>query len=291
MSSLLHCEFDRVPTEVLLHRFMFLFRSTQQSLRPYIQCLTQRDLTIPNCRIHINATCLERFGSDPHVHEHCRRRLWDNRKEYWKPVIERNVRRQSAFDRYQMCMEKQRAVLDTHCLQSLKEVCERSPLRVTKTVRLNMDTAGMLLEKVENLRFLHLIRDPRAVTLSRRTQSTYRGIYGNTLAKEALLYCRGVVTDLLKRPAVLESHPGTIKELIYEDFAKNPTQKLEEIYEFLNEGIPRQVQRWFHDNTDGKRKNSSAIAERWITKMSYENVLKINRNCQDLYTMIDYEWA
>ena len=290
IASLLRCDFERVPTEVLLHRFMFLFRSTQHSLHPYIQCLRENDLSIPNCRIHINTTCLERFGSDPHVHTHCRTHLWDNRAQYWIPKLERNIRKQTSFDRYQLCMERQRQTLNSKCLPRLREVCEASPLRVTKTVRLNMDAAVLLLDRVENLRFLHLIRDPRAVALSRRSQLTYRGIYGDTPEKEALLYCRGVVTDLQKRPHVLEKHPGTIKELIYEEFAHNPQAKLEEIYEFLKEEIPEQVRRWFIENTDSRQKNSTHIAERWMSKMTYENVVKINRNCRQLYEMVKYSW-
>ena len=292
LTSLLYCEFDKVPTEVLIHRFMFLFKSQQHRLSPYVTCLDRRNLTIPNCRHHIESTCPERFGQDMETEEFCRRQLWDKRANPQTPFIERDVTKRTSFDKYQTCMNRQRQVLEQHCLPSLQDVCDNARIRTTKTVRLNMATAMLLLRQVRNLRVIHLIRDPRAVVLSRTSQATYHGHYsGKELHKEALLYCRGVTRDVLVRHELLDAFPGSLYELNYEDFTHQPQRHVQEIYRFLDETIPASVENWLAKNTGGEVKNSTAIAEKWKDKMKYIDVIKINEVCQNMYAALNNKYS
>ena len=288
ITSLLHCDFKKVPTEVLIHRFMFLFKSQQHRLSPYVKCLASYNITIESCRHHIERVCPERFGEDMEREDYCRYMLWDQRSEY-KPYISTD---DTLFDRYQTCMERQRSILVVKCLPKLKSVCESSEIRTTKTVRLNMETARLLLRQVRNLRLIHLVRDPRAVVLSRTTQQTYHARWsGQSLDKEALLYCRGVVKDVLVRNELQREFPGSLYELIYEQFASHPQQNVESIYSFMNETIPESVTRWLVVNTGGEVKNSSAIAEKWKDKLRYIEVMKINSVCDKMFSIMTHKWG
>lgn len=48
-----------------------------------------------------------------------------------------------------------------------KENCENSTFRIVKVVRLSMDWMEILLKKFPQLMVVHLVRDPRAIQVSR----------------------------------------------------------------------------------------------------------------------------
>ena len=91
-----------------------------------------------------------------------------------------------AFKNYSTCMQIVREKAKP-CEQMLGEFCKKADFRATKTVRATMDVVETLLERNPNLRVIHLIRDPRAVMVSRSEfYDTGRSMYAQgDIAKEA----------------------------------------------------------------------------------------------------------
>lgn len=98
--------------------------------------------------------------------EYCMDVLWKQKRARVKDV--------KAFAAYKGCMRDLRYKLEA-CIPLIKSPCKTLNVRATKTVRLNMETAEYMFKQFTNFRVVHLIRDPRAVALSRiKGDPTYR---------------------------------------------------------------------------------------------------------------------
>ncbi|KAK2151944.1 hypothetical protein LSH36_345g03096, partial [Paralvinella palmiformis] len=61
------------------------------------------------------------------------------------------------FTSYLYCLERYRDKVDL-CITKLNDSCQGSSIRSTKTVRTTMASVEYLIEKVPNLKVIHLVR-------------------------------------------------------------------------------------------------------------------------------------
>ena len=138
----------------------------------------------------------------------------------------------------------------------------------------------MLLNKYPNLRVIHLVRDPRAVALSRMKLFSSRGIYsGNDTIKEAKLYCRTVIRDINVIRTLDQSLSDRIMLVIYDKFVKNPVTFSENIYDFIGSRLPNITR----DFMKGKTRDKT---QEWQIKLSPENINGINTECAEFFKTI-----
>jgi len=70
--------------------------------------------------------------------------------------------------------------VEKRCVSLLRSDCSSRPVRAVKSVRATMDSMEPLLRTLPNFRIIHLIRDPRAVALSRiEFDASARGQFSN----------------------------------------------------------------------------------------------------------------
>lgn len=166
------------------------------------------------------------------------------------------------------------------------EACrERSHVAI-KTVRVPEvnDLRALVEDPRLNLKVIQLVRDPRGILASRSetfrdTYRLWRLWYGtgrkpyNLDVTQLTTVCEDFsnsVSTGLTRPSWLK---GKYMLVRYEDLARNPMKKTEEIYGFLGIPLDSHVARWIQNNTQGdpalgKHKygtvrNSAATAEKW----------------------------
>jgi hypothetical protein len=181
--------------------------------------------------------------------------------------------------------------------------CETARLWATKTVRGTMEELDEMMEINPNMRIIHLIRDPRAVVVSRSTNYSFRGIYsgdihgrkvlgGGNKVHEAHIYCGTVVKDILHRHELESAYPGRIIQVIYDDFAQNPVHYAQAVYKFLDEDIPKELGAWIRNNTQGRRsdQNAKIRMNAWKSKITYIEGENILHECEQFYKLLNYKW-
>ncbi|KAM8969625.1 carbohydrate sulfotransferase 1-like isoform 1-T4 [Sarcophilus harrisii] len=183
-----------------------------------------------------------------------------------------------------------------------------------KTVRVPevSDLRALVEDPRLNLKVIQLVRDPRGILASR--SETFRDTYRlwriwdgtgrrpyNLDVSQLTTVCedfRNSVATGLTRPAWLKGRYMLVR---YEDLARNPRKKTEEIYGFLGIPLDGHVERWIHNNTRGDRaaakhkygtlRNSAATAEKWRFRLSYDIVAFAQNACRQVLAQLGYRAA
>ncbi|KAG8564709.1 hypothetical protein GDO81_016558 [Engystomops pustulosus] len=192
------------------------------------------------------------------------------------------------------------------------ESCKEHRHVAIKTVRVSEvnDLRALVEDPRLNLKVIQLVRDPRAIITSRTIAfvDEYRswGIWKTTGRRPKNLdvtqltpicedYFHSVSTGL-SRPPWLK---GRYMLLRYEDLARNPMKKVEEIYDFVGIPLDANVQRWILNNTKadesspkeiyGTSRNSSTTAEAWRLTLPYDIVEFIQKTCPQVMVQLGYK--
>jgi len=160
-----------------------------------------------------------------------------------------------------------------------------------------------LLSRLPNLRVIHLMRDPRGVTLSRfnlnaSVRSLYAGAINGTdiMIREAEVYCRAVADDLVVRAKLELRYPGRILGVSYDYLVTDLERYVGKIYRFLD--LPQVGVRSACNamrvkvtpgGTNGTKKISS-LANNWRTALNYDVRLRILSVCKDFFDLSEFEW-
>ncbi|OCT81956.1 carbohydrate sulfotransferase 1 [Xenopus laevis] len=192
------------------------------------------------------------------------------------------------------------------------EACKDHGHMAIKTVRVPEvnDLRALIEDPRLNLKVIQLVRDPRGILASR--SETFRDTYRlwriwratgrkpyNLDVSQLTMVCEDFINSIstgFSRPPWLK---GRYMLLRYEDVARNPMKKMEEIYDFV--GIPSDgnVERWILNNTRGDLssarhkygtvRNSAATAESWRLTLSYDIVEFTQNACGDVLTQLGYK--
>jgi len=148
------------------------------------------------------------------------------------------------------------------------------------------------------LQLLHLIRDPRGVSLSRKSDASFRSVNseytlnGNSyydIVREAALYCDSVLFDLHIRQRLEQRYPDRVQQIVFEQFVQDPVQSTQNIYKFLGEDIPVPVTNWLRIHTT----RSQSIAVKWQHAMNGTDVwhqIYEHPMCRQLYARMVDTW-
>ncbi|XP_072048638.1 carbohydrate sulfotransferase 1-like [Amphiura filiformis] len=194
----------------------------------------------------------------------------------------------------------------------------------TKTIRATLKDVVQFLEntdRLENVKIIQYVRDPRGVANSRRMVHGGRAavmafesyVRGESKLRPQLKslgmltqigrkgsineYCDRLHNDIqlaLLQPNLLENRYKLIR---YEDLAANPKRIAKEIYSFLGLQTPEAVIKWLDDNTNAShhgynnmelRKNSVETASKWRHYMKWEEVQQVQALCADVMELLGY---
>ena len=214
-------------------------------------------------------------------------------------------RKSAKFYKYQACIFRYKLRHDDNvtdnavdlCERYLNNPCQRSKLRVIKSIRLFVAEAVPLVRYDHSMKLIYYIRDPRGILLSRFLLSK-RPLSDIPLAKVeemAAFLCSKMRTDLAVAQRLKELRKDQIILIRYEDLAISPVHTVKELYNFLKIELPEEVVSWIKYTThaqksDGsigtRRSNSTAVATRWKTELLGIHLAIIGRHCVDVIDQI-----
>ncbi|XP_063791821.1 carbohydrate sulfotransferase 6-like [Pseudophryne corroboree] len=193
----------------------------------------------------------------------------------------------------------------------MAEICRTYSHVVMKTVRI-LDLSVLLplfRDPALDLRILHLVRDPRAVALSRKSFSLRiedkivlkneinLTITNITTSKVMEKICKSQVA-INKLARTSQTLRGRYMAIRHEDLTSKPVQSLEQIYKFSGLPLTKELKEWIYNVTheEIKDKNgfmtfskmSSKVNQRWRTALDFGLVQQIQHSCEPAMEVFGY---
>ena len=159
-----------------------------------------------------------------------------------------------------------------------------------------MEQAQQLLETDPEVKVVHLIRDPRGMFSSQQAVGVLRK---KSLEEESKLQCHQIYKDIMKSIELNAKFSNRILTVRYEDIAENPIASAEEMYKFVGLPMTDVDRSYIYNITNGsedscaeqfvcRKKNSTNAAYKWRSKVSYDSIQVIDRNCVNVYDMMGF---
>ncbi|KAK3605473.1 hypothetical protein CHS0354_001459 [Potamilus streckersoni] len=186
------------------------------------------------------------------------------------------------------------------CVHFLRSLCLQSKYRVLKIVRTPLDALTIILNDLPSLKVLHVVRDPRAVIVSRNSigycppdQST-NSTYGCTSE-----ICERLESDILTKRKLGPLYSDRIKTVLYEDMARRPVETAKELYQFVGMTIQQNILDYVYNITSSGMKNDCEICSvrsnstyhimAWRKSLDKDSLFRIQDRCN--YVLKHYEYT
>ncbi len=194
------------------------------------------------------------------------------------------------------------------------EACLSKQHHAIKTVRVRqLESLQPLVENPRlDVRVIQLVRDPRAILASRmvafssKYQSWKTWAHGGQVPEddEEVKRMKGNCENIRLSAEVGLSRPRWLKNrymlVRYEDIARNPMQKAEEMYRFLGIPFSLQAREWILKNTQttkgasgiySTQKNSSEQAEKWRFSIPFTLAQVVQKVCGPTMKLFGYRFV
>ena len=190
-----------------------------------------------------------------------------------------------------ICKSKSLNGLTCRNLHLLQEICRRSHVQIMKFTRLNLADA-VKLDLPAGTKILYLQRDPRAIYNSRKTRNWCQ----KKECRNISALCEERKNDLL---TLQQSPNNQIIVTRFEDLALNPMQESERLFNVLGLQHTDNVKGFLRTHTQGKgkkaesdstKRNSSAVATRWRTQLSKQEIMQLQRSCDYVLKNAGYDF-
>ena len=182
----------------------------------------------------------------------------------------------------------------------IKRTCEAATSIVTKILSTRFPRGGVwgikkLMETNENLRIVHLVRDPRRVINSMKSVGWFRGRNFSERVQE-LCDCVWKNVQYARKDAALS---GRYILVVYREMIQNPFATVVRLYDFLEMGsVPDNVFKWIVENTNGtpgKRtlsdaystyRNSTEVLHRKVD-LTEDEIVVVNKYCSKVIDFLE----
>ena len=188
----------------------------------------------------------------------------------------------------------------TQCREKVVTECGKHTVRAAKVLRMRMSVTENVLKADPDIRVIHMIRDPRAIMLSRVNVDLLGRKIGIDIKRESLILCRQLIEDYNERQRLEKVFPGSFLQIKYEDLAMNLVPTLFNITQFLhipyNKELEKSMLSIMHSDHHASsnepfnqsRENSTNVALAWKKKIDTRLKDFIDAGCSDVYKLFGY---
>lgn len=161
------------------------------------------------------------------------------------------------------------------CLQSLAEKCKTANHVITKVLRITTGSLESLLKQRNDVKIIHLFRNPLAIINSRMATRSYPV---SSYEANAKTLCKKMKTDYNDAIALKEIYPNRVKIVFYEDIKSSVDEKMKKLYRFINMDYSTSAV----ENLDTVKANKGKVSDEvqearaqdnahwWRTQLSYD---------------------
>ena len=183
------------------------------------------------------------------------------------------------------------------CIKELQALCEQSPIKIIKTVRLPLWTMDTLLEQFPGLKIVHLIRDPRAILTSQSRFGMCTEKHGGRDGCAGMM-CDRINKDVRDGKIIASRYPDKTFTLFYESIAERPIETARKLFDFIGTDFTTHAENYIFDITSANksdncaicttRSNSTKHVNGWRTRIKPDFLKIITRKCQSVLDRFNY---
>ena len=161
---------------------------------------------------------------------------------------------------------------------------------MTKVLRFTVDNFDSFLMSRDNIKLIHLIRDPRAIINSRIGANFFPT---KDVLSIAEVLCNKMLHDYQAGRKLLIQYPKRFRFVYYEDLTDNPLNKIKALYRYLGFSLDEtKYSRVVNIKTLGSSNNKTQrqrnTAFWWRMKMDWTLIKQIDHLCYNVYDVLGY---
>ncbi|XP_040583049.1 carbohydrate sulfotransferase 4 [Lepeophtheirus salmonis] len=184
--------------------------------------------------------------------------------------------------------------------QTLDKICAIHPFQTLKTVRLRLSLARSFLDdkSLQNIKILHIVRDPRGTLQSRKHRDWCPG---EPDCYEPKNLCSDLTSDYHSAKELIRDYPNRFMVFRYEDFSNDPFNNSKKVLDFFSFVYHDKVRDFLKSHTAIKKggvsstfRNSKTAPYHWMKDLKIEEILSIQKECGEalrLWGYVPYKYS
>lgn len=175
----------------------------------------------------------------------------------------------------------------------ISRLCSHFPVHLMKLVRLPVSLIGPLLQQLQPLKVVFLVRDPRAIMASRANLTWCSHPSCNRIEQ----VCRDIEQDISSFQSLQKSFPPDRLHMIrFEDFVADAENESLKLFTFIGLQMAPSVKMFLRTHTrssDQKdpystKRDSKSIPFEWRHRLASSEVSRISKHCAKVLDLLNY---
>ena len=158
---------------------------------------------------------------------------------------------------------------------------------------MTVDNLEYLLKTRENMKIIHLFRDPRAIMNSRIKTGWYPRL---AVIPNAEGLCHKMLNDFSEGQKLYSRYPERFRFVYYEDLNERPLDKVKSLYKYLGMSLDESkysvvesISVFKNNKAESEKERESNTAYWWRKSLDWSLLRQIDEKCAGVYKALGYK--